>query len=314
MSVAARLRDLAVGLSDLGVVRAQAARVYPAGEPDFRRRRDTFRRSAFLHASAHRRLTAFLAQPDWRAIGEAHPQLLQKVHKPFPLRGPDVDERVDIVRRHYVLARERFGDALLAAVAQARDLPLCGVALPNAQGTLPVTIGKQPRFEREGELTLSLVDPFGSLLYSTCFTLCEREGEVGLLVGSLNGTAPREVLRHITKLSWGVRPQSLLVILLQQVATLSGARFIHAVGRETHAYWGNPRHDEIRFDYDAFWQEEGALARPDGLYALALAARRRSAAEIPSQKRSQYQKRYDWLDEVAAAVRDEWGRAGRPAN
>ena len=312
MSVAARLRDLAIGLRDLGVVRAQAARVYPAGEAESRRRRDAFRRSAFLHAGAHRALTSFLAQPAWGAIGEAHPQLLQKVHKPFLRRGPDVAERVAIVQRHYELARERFGDALLAAIAQSRDLLLCGVALPNAEGTLPVTMGKQPRFEREGELTLSLTDPFGSLLYSTCFTLCEREGEVGLLIGSLNGTAPREVLRHITKLCWGVRPQSLLVALLQQVAALCGARFIHAVGRETHAYWGNPRHDEIRFDYDAFWLEEGALARPDGLYALPLEARRRSPAEIPSQKRSQYQKRYDWLDEVAAAVRDEWMRAGRP--
>ena len=312
MTLGARLRDLAVGLRDLGVVRAQAARVYPAADAEQRRRRDTFRRSAFVHARAHRALTEFFAQAPWHAVGEAHPQLLQKVHKPYPWRAPDVDARVAIVRRHYELALERFGAELLAAVAQSRDLPLCGVALPNEQGTLPVTMGKQPRFEREGEVTLSLQDPFGSLLYSTCFTLCEREGAVGLLVGSLNGTAPREVLRHITKLSWGVRPQSLLVFLLQQAAALSGARFIHAVGRETHAYWGNPRHDEIRFDYDAFWLEEGGTARPDGLYELPLQARRRSAAEIPSQKRSQYQRRYDWLDEVAAAVRAEWRQAGRP--
>ncbi|HEY9027669.1 MAG TPA: DUF535 family protein, partial [Burkholderiaceae bacterium] len=263
-----RLRELAIGLRDLGVVRAQAARVYPAADPEHRRRRGTFQRSAFVHAGAHRALTAFFDEPGWRAIAEAHPQLLQKVHKPYPWRGPDVRARVAIVRRHYELALERFGPGLAAAVAQARELPLCDVALPNAQGVLPVTIGKQPRFEREGELTLSLMDPFGSLLYSTCFTLCEREGEVGLVVGSLNGTAPREVLRHLTKLAWGVRPQSLLVFLLQQVAALADARWIAAVGRETHAYWGNPRHDEIRFDYDAFWQEEGATPRPDGLYAL----------------------------------------------
>jgi len=312
MTFAARVRDLAIGLQDLAIVRAQALRAYPAGDAGSRRRRAAFRRSAFMHAGAHRALTAFFSQPPWHAVAEGHPQLLQKVHKPYPWRAPDVEERVAIVRRHYELALARLGPGLVDAVAAGRDLPLCGVALPDGRGLLPVTIGKQPRFEREGELTLSLLDPFGSLLYSACFTLCECDGAPGLLVGSLNGTAPRDVLRHITKLSLGVRPQSLLVFLLQQVAARCGARFIHAVGRETHAYWGNPRHDQIRFDYDTFWVEEGGSRRPDGLYALPLAARRRAPEDVPSQKRRQYQRRYAWLDEVAGALHAEWVRAGRP--
>ena len=221
-----------------------------------------------------------------------------------------MDERVAIVRRHYELARDRFGRALQAAVAQQREVALVDVALPDGAGVLPVLLGKQPRFEREGELTLSLRDPFGALLYSACFTLCERGGEVGLVVGSLNGTAPREVLRHITKLACGVRPQSLLVFVLQQVAALTQSRFVLAVGRDTHAYWGNPRHAEILFDYDAFWQEQGARARPDGLYALPLAPRRRTPAEMPSRKRALYQRRYAWLDQVAAALRTRWVMPG----
>jgi uncharacterized protein VirK/YbjX len=312
MTLSARLHELAIGLRDLGTVRAQAHRVYPGRDADSRRRRARFRRSAFVCARAHRALTAFFSQPRWQAIAQGHPQLLQKVHKPYPWRTPAVEQRVAIVRRHYELALERFGPTLVSAVASAREMPLCGVALPDSQGVLPVTIAKKARFEREGELTLSLLDPFGSLLYSACFTLVERDGQAGLLVGSLNGTAPRDVMRHITKLAWGVRPQSLLVFLLQQVAALAGARFIDAVGRETHAYWGHPRHAEIRFDYDSFWLEEGAVARADGLYALPLAPRRRGAGEIPSQKRSQYQRRYEWLAELALAVRAEWLRAERP--
>jgi len=306
MSPVARLRDLLVGLRDLRLVRAQAVRVYPGADAAARRRRGAFRRSALLNARAHHTLTAFFAQPAWQGIAAAHPQLLQKVHKPYPWRGPEVEERVAIVRRHYELARERFGARLLDAIAGEREVALVDVALPDGAGVLPVSLGKQPRFEREGELTLSLRDPFGSLLYSACFTLCERGGEVGLVVGSLNGTAPRDVLRHITKLACGVRPQSLLVFVLQQVAALTQARFVLAVGRETHAYWGNPRHDEILFDYDAFWREEGALARPDGLYALPLAPRRRTPAEVPSQKRALYQRRYEWLGRVAEALRAQW--------
>jgi uncharacterized protein VirK/YbjX len=287
-------------------VREQAARIYPADTPAFRRRRLAFEWSALRHPREHRILVDFFERPDWRAIVHAHPQLLQKVHKPFARRGLDVATRAHLVRRHYELAGRHFGSRLLEAIGQSRELEVCRIALPNGHGELPVRLGKQARFEREGELTLSLLDPFGSLLYSLCFTLCEHDGELALLVGSLNGTAPRDVLRHITKLSCGLRPASLLLFVLQQVAARVGAQRIHAVGRATHGYWGNPRHAEIHFDYDAFWREEGSVPTPDGLHALPPSPRRREPAELPSQKRSQYARRYRWLDGVAAAMEATW--------
>jgi uncharacterized protein VirK/YbjX len=307
--VLARLRTALSAVRSAPLVRAQAARIYPAGTPAFRRRRLAFEWSALRHLRSHRGLVEFFGREPWRPIVLAHPQLLQKIHKPFARRGLDVAARARLVRRHYELAGERFGPRLLEAIGQSRELVMCRVALPNGHGELPVLLAKQPRFEREGELTLSLHDPFGSLLYSQCFTLCERDGELGLLVGSLNGTAPRDVLRHITKLSWGLRPASLLVFLLQQVAARLGARRIEAVGRETHAYWGNPRHAEIRFDYDAFWREEGAVPTADGLHALPLTPRRREGAALPSHKRSLYARRYAWLDTVAAALHAGWADA-----
>jgi len=291
---------------------AQAARVYPRGEPAWLGRRARFLASALRHPRAHRALVDFLSRPPFDAVLQRHPRLLQKVHKPFPYRGLDVPARVALVARHYVLARERLGPALHDAVAQGRELVFCHVALPAGRGTLPVHLGKHVRFEREGELTLSLMDPFGSLLYSACFTLVdgERPGDVALLVGSLNGTAPRDVLRHITKLSHGVRPASLMVFLLQQVAAAAQAGAMRAVGRETHAYWGHPRHGRILFDYDAFWLEEGGEARPDGLFSLPAAPRRRDASDTPAQKRAQYARRYAWLDEVAADARQRWAALG----
>jgi uncharacterized protein VirK/YbjX len=289
--------------------RALAARVYPRGAPRYRRRRLAFEWSALRNGRAHRVLADFFAHEPWRPIALAHPQLLQKIHKPFACRGLDVAARAALVRRHYELVRERIGPVLLDAVARGRQLPVCSVALPDGQGELGVHLGKQPRFEREGELTLSLHDPFGTLLYSQCFTLRERDGELGLLVGSLNGTAPREVLRHLTKLCWGLRPQSLLLFLLQQVAAQVGARHIEAVGRTTHAYWGNPRHDEIRFDYDAFWHEEGSVVTGEGLHALPLHPRRRPLEEIPSRKRGLYARRYAWLDALSERVEQGWHEA-----
>jgi hypothetical protein len=291
---------------------AHAARVYPRGEAQWLRRRWRFVASALRHRPAHLALLAFLSRPPHDALLRRHPKLLQKVHKPFAMHGLEVADRVRLVQRHYELAHERFGPALHDALADGRDLLFCDVGLPDGHGTLPVRLGKETRFEREGELTLSLHDPFGSLLYSACFTLVDgpAPGEVALLVGSLNGTAPRDVLRHITKLSHGVRPVSLMTFLLQQAAGVAGASSLRAVGRETHAYFGHPRHEAIRFDYDAFWREEGGVQRPDGLFDLPLAPRRRASEDVPAQKRAQYARRYAWLDAVAADVRARWPRPG----
>lgn len=306
------MRFLASGLRairDIPSVHAWARRVYPAADASSLRRRLAFEWSALRHAAEHRALADFFAHEPWSPIARAHPQLLQKVHKPFAMRGLDVAGRVALVQLHYRLASDRFGPPLLAAVAEARDVPLCRVPLPAGRGALPVWLGKQPRFEREGELTLSLHDPFGSLLYSACFTLRERAGGLALLVGSLNGTAPREAMRHLTKLSYGVRPPSLLLILLRMLARRIGAARIEAVGRATHAYFGNPRHDEIRFDYDRFWREEGGTEQAGGLFDLPLEPRRREPGELPSHKRALYARRYAWLDELERVFDAGWDLA-----
>jgi uncharacterized protein VirK/YbjX len=294
---------------DIPSVHAWARRVYPSADITSLRRRLAFEWSALLHGGAHRELAAFFAGDPWAPIAHAHPQILQKVHKPFAMRGLDVAARGALVRLHYRLASDRIGPALLSAIAESRDVLLCRVPLPAGRGALPVWLGKQPRFEREGELTLSLHDPFGSLIYSACFTLCERHGELAVLLGSLNGTAPRDAMRHLTKLSYGVRPPSLLVILLQMLAHRVEATRIEAVGRATHAYWGNPRHEEILFDYDGFWREEGGAPGPDGLYALPLAPRRRELPDLPSHKRALYTRRYAWLDHLAQVFDAGWDLA-----
>jgi uncharacterized protein VirK/YbjX len=296
-------------LSAVAAVQILARQVYPATGPVAWRRRLAFQWSALLHGHEHRALAAFFSAEPYEAVGRRHPQLFQKVHKPYAMRGLGVAERVALVQGHYRLALARIGVPLLEALGRGDEIALAPVPLPNGRGALPVTLGKQPRFEREGELTLSLHDPFGSLLYSTCFTLREHDGAIALLVGSLNGTAPREAMRHLTKLSHGVRPPSLLVFLLQQVARRVGAQRIEAVGRATHAYWGNPRHEEIRFDYDAFWGEEGGAATAGGLFELPLAPRRRDPADVPRQKRALYARRYEWLATLAGRFDAGWDAA-----
>lgn len=283
---------------DLPKLWRESRRAYPPGAARSWSRRWRMVLSALREPMAHRTLAESFAEPTLAGVIARHPQLWRKVHQPFLRRGVPVLERARLVTGHYRRLRAAFGDPLLRAIAGGQDWPLLRIPLPDGHGELSVTLGKQRRFEREGELTLSLIDPFGTLLYSACATLGEHEGEPAVFIGSLNGTAPREVLRHLTKLSHGLRPASLMLLLLQWMAAQAGADRLLAVGKEHHAYWGHPRHAEIQFDYDNFWREEGGQLLSDGWWRLPLEPRRRVAADIPSQKRSMYQRRYLWLDEV----------------
>src|SRR5690242_9745090 len=96
-------------IRDIPSVHAWARRVYPSRDPASLRRRLAFEWSAFRHGAEHRRLVAFFAAEPWAAIARAHPQLLQKVHKPFAMRGLDIAARGALVRLHYRLASDRIG-------------------------------------------------------------------------------------------------------------------------------------------------------------------------------------------------------------
>src|SRR5690242_17289601 len=94
---------------DIPSVHAWARRVYPSADLASLRRRLAFEWSALLHGAEHRALVAFFAADPWAPIARAHPQLLQKVHKPFAVRGLDVAARGQLVRLHYRLASDRIG-------------------------------------------------------------------------------------------------------------------------------------------------------------------------------------------------------------
>mgnify|MGYP001766041146 CR=1 FL=1 len=54
----------------------------------------------------------------------------------------------------------------------------------------------------------------------------------------------------------------------------------------------------MHFDYDAFWRDYGGQPDGQGFYELPVAAPRREATEIPSHKRAQYRRRYQFMDEM----------------
>lgn len=265
------------------------------------------------HWPLHRELMDYFNRhPVLREIPRRWPRQVLKVYRPYPCQGFTVSERVLRLRQHHDLAESLLGPDLFARVMlQPRGVDLCVLPLPREQGLLKLRLVFAYHYDREGELSLVLDDPFGTPLYTLTFSLEQLpggNGSFGLLVGALQGRLSLELTRHLTKLSLGLRPPALLVALMQSLARELGAGGIRAAGRSRHIYQGGARAAQLQFDYDGFWASVGGDPDGQGFFTLPLQAQRRQHADMPSNKRAQYTRRYAWLDELELRLAQELAR------
>lgn len=253
------------------------------------------------HRAEHRRLLQGLAHAPLAQALAASPTLAFKVLHPCHHAGLTVAQRVDRVLAHHQLGVQRLGPAGYHALHIAPEgLALGALDLPGGHGRLPLRLVRHAPTWREGEATLALFDPFGSLLYTLTFSLDAQ----GALIGSLIGVTPLANIRHLTHLMQGLRPQALMLQAMQLLASAWDLPGLRAVGRAGHVFAGTGRAGRLQFDYDAFWREQGGspLAADGRLWSLPLQPRRKADAEIPSHKRAQYRRRHAMLDALALAI------------
>ena len=106
---------------------------------------------------------------------------------------------------------------------------------------------------------------------------------------------------------FGYRPKNFIMYLLRLIAHQCGVETIYAVSDEgfyanTHLVRG---HRAKVAELDSLWQESGGkLSQDPRFYIVPLEEYRKPIEEIKSQKRSQYRKRYDMLDQYAAEVQE----------
>jgi uncharacterized protein VirK/YbjX len=251
-------------------------------------------------------LDFFEADPVLHQILLQQPYLLRKVHRAYPYHGLNPHQRGAWLFSHYRLMLQLLGPALTRAAVLEDQAIVCRVALPEGRGLLPVLLRPAiQKHQREGDLLLELRDPFGTKLYALTFSFEATPSGPGVFIGALQGQlVDVDLARHLTKLSLGVRPVNLMLFVLQTLAQQWGAQHIRATGRERHIHAGSDKAKRVHFDYDAFWQTIGGTPDGDGFFQLPLVPQRRSLEDIPSNKRSQYRRRYAWLDSLAADIQN----------
>jgi uncharacterized protein VirK/YbjX len=261
-----------------------------------------------LRARLHRHATfgwleLLNSHPMFAELVKARPRLIYKIYRPYQSNTMDASQRLARLRSHYRhIFRHGMGPLTVQAARSA-------VVLATVDGKSGLPYQLQLRaiepMEREGELVLQLLQG-GDLVYSAAFSFFESERGMALGIGCMQGPKGErglQLIKDATRELHGLRPKNLMVKLLSQMAYDHDCSELRLVGNANRAVCSASRQGKVHADYDALWQELGAVQRSDGDYALASEPIcEPDMAAIASKKRSEARKRHETLCELAQAV------------
>ncbi len=278
--------------------------------------RKTFNRGKFLlrsllyRAQLNRVFELFQSAP-LRALPARHPELLDKPMRPYRFACSTVNQRVKMVEDHYRLLLGRYPDLIAPLYLEE------GIALGHyPEGGWRIVLRHDGTFRREAELALSIVNEKDERLYSCAFSLAGHEHALALVIGSVQGPEPcverpLEQVRALTRAGHGLRPKSLVVMLVMQLAEAMQAGHISAVRMKAHIFqarrYSKKKRACLQADYDELWQEFGALDQ-DANFVRLQPVVRKPLEEVAAKKRAMYRRRYEWLDGLALAIHQQFVR------
>ena len=133
-------------------------------------------------------------------------------------------------------------------------------------------------------------------------------GEPAMWIGTVQGYKDGlDNAKTVTKKMFGYRPKNFIMFLLRHIAVICNVESIYAVSDEgfyanTHLVRG---HRAKVAELNPLWEESGGVVCSDKrFFKIPLEEYRKPIEEIKSQKRSQYRKRYELLDQYEQEIQD----------
>lgn len=284
-----------------------ACRAFPSGRNRaLKRLRYAVR--AWRDRRVHKAWVRFLDTPQFHGLQERLPHLYQKIQRSYVLRAFDTaDTRMRLLQDHY---RGFFASSRVLGEALHSRQGLLLSELDLAEAKYQLRLCHLPLNWREGEISLALfagTKPICSLTFvvTGLRDFNENAGGIALVIGGIQGMHDAEglhVFRQLTKSMHGLRPFSLLIHAIRTVAHALGVQRVVAVGDAQHALSHKRARNMVHVSYDEIWRDHSGTPAAGGLFDLGMATPLKPIADVASNKRAQYRRRYQLMDEVARAV------------
>ena len=234
----------------------------------------------------------------------------------FFFKDSTADERLDAIINHFDYIQNVFTDDAIQSMYSVdkdnflddvsrikRGLTVWQSEELNMKAQLYYGAGQR----KEGLLTLLLTLESEGVYHANFRFGKGFNGEKAMWIGTIQGYKDGLAnAKTATKKMFGYRPKNFIMYLLRLIAQQCGVETIYAVSDEgfyanTHLVRG---HRAKVAELDSLWQESGGeLLQDPRFYIIPLEEYRKPIEEIKSQKRSQYRKRYDLIDQYAEEVK-----------
>ena len=256
--------------------------------------------SAFIGCARHvHAFSGWFDNPDNVALEEVlrrRPSLVCCVRQAYLNREWNGARRATAIEQHYWLLSRHF-DFLHLAPGQSIALASLG------DGRSIRLDAAARRFEREGELSLSL--RHGNLrIWSLTFNFGQEEMRKTAYVGGLHGPDGEDGRgRPWNRGPDGSRSRDLLICAFRKLCDTLGVDRIRAVSdkaRVGHRAWRPKR----AMSYDAAWLKNGGAPDACGFFALDSGSGRRSRGAVPSRRRVEYRRRRQFIDAMGRQIDD----------
>ncbi|ELQ3424297.1 VirK/YbjX family protein [Escherichia coli] len=228
------------------------------------------------------------------------PVLPAKIHRPYLHKGGCARTREKYIIGHYRFIQELPEEYL------AFFLPLTPVSLARFVGKNGEGFNiccSSSSFDREGELTLSLI--FDKIpVARLTFSIIPTENGYSAFIGGLQG-APKnigpDVIRWATRACYGIFPKRILFEAFCSLMKFCNITELLAVSEYSHVFrqlrYRYHKRKSFVAIYSSFWRSVAGEVYGEW-FRLPNQIARKSLSDIASKKRSEYRKRYRLLDDI----------------
>ncbi|STO53534.1 arginine ABC transporter membrane protein [Canicola haemoglobinophilus] len=205
--------------------------------------------------------------------------------------------RVQAIMDNFSIAEQVFGHNLSQVLVKKNEILLSEL---TDELDLYLTINKIDPFE--GFFAMDIRNKQGKHLYDSAFSFITGNKLLMTSIQGPSGDNAQELVKFTTKQLHGVRPMFMLVNAYKLLAQTLDLELLGITHKNQGKYRWNDN-DRLLFNYDDFWQENGASLNAQGYWQLPLEIERKPLEDIQSKKRSMYRKRYEMLDTTAQKIR-----------
>lgn len=299
-------------------LRHLAKLAHPATSRNWRLHRLGFALRGSLYRRSLATVWTAFQPPELQALPVKEPTLLGKIMRPYLHARATPEQSARMLAGHYHFLHQHFPEQI-APIYLDGGMTLGCFPVADEQGQeWRILLRYEPRFRREGELAISIVDAQARRWYTCAFSIIPHQSGHALAIGVMQGPSSvpaemaKEQIRQLTRMGYGLRPRQLMLELVMQLAQQWQLQHVLAITRGSHVfcsrYYRHKKQGKIKIDYDELWQEWPHQPFDDSFIEL-LPSEHKPLDEIPSRKRAMYRRRYEWLDSLSGELRQLFSRS-----